>query len=284
MRAGRPYRCTGTIAFVLGVTTASMASGSMLALWRSQSAKIGKAPTLDTAIAVGIAVLAGTITSSPGPMPYARNRSSSAVVPELTPMAKRVPQYCAHSRSKVSTNGPFTYTPRENTSWIAASISGWISAYWRPRSNKRIWLIVCEVTVRSLPFPFVGAPADFGAVRARGVGIVVTGSPGRKLAFAAFERAGRDLVEHEPFAAQHEGVPHARRQTQVERRLRIAAGADLEHALERAVLRQQRETRRAFDRVKRLTAFEMAHRPKIGVAVLDDEHLVQTVLRRRMRA
>ena len=67
--AGRPQRCSGTIARVRAVTARSMQAGSMFAVPFSTSTITGCAPTLLTAIAVATLVFAGTITSSPGPIP-----------------------------------------------------------------------------------------------------------------------------------------------------------------------------------------------------------------------
>ena len=46
------------------------------------------------------------ITASPGPIPSAIRISSSASVPEETPMACFAPQYSASARSNSSTFGP----------------------------------------------------------------------------------------------------------------------------------------------------------------------------------
>ena len=72
MSAGCPKRCTGTIAFVRWVIAASTAAGSMLAVSGSTSASTGVAPVWETASAVAMKVLAGTMTSSPGPIPAAK--------------------------------------------------------------------------------------------------------------------------------------------------------------------------------------------------------------------
>ena len=64
----------------------------------------GIAPARDTASQVAMKVLAGTITSSPAPIPYPLRISSSASRPLLTPMQCRTPQYAANSLSKASTS------------------------------------------------------------------------------------------------------------------------------------------------------------------------------------
>ena len=63
--AGRPYRWTTTIARVRSVTAAAAAAGSMAAVDASTSTGTGTAPVAHTADAVGTAVNAGTMTSSP---------------------------------------------------------------------------------------------------------------------------------------------------------------------------------------------------------------------------
>ncbi len=50
--------------------------------------------------------LAGTMTSSPGPIPAARSISSRASVPLATPIASRRPHQAASSSSKAVTTSP----------------------------------------------------------------------------------------------------------------------------------------------------------------------------------
>jgi hypothetical protein len=56
------------------------------------STNTGLAPTANTASAVAMNVLAGTMTSSPGPMPSAARLSWRAAVPLATPTPCRTPQ------------------------------------------------------------------------------------------------------------------------------------------------------------------------------------------------
>src|SRR5690606_33337093 len=74
-----PYKCTGITALVLAETASSQLSLNKPS--SSVSQKTGFAPTITTASAVETQVIAGTITSSPGPTSKARNASSSASVP-----------------------------------------------------------------------------------------------------------------------------------------------------------------------------------------------------------
>ena len=85
MFAVRPYRCTGTMARVFGVTAASILLMSILRVLGSQSTNTGVAPASQIASAVAKKVLDVVMISSPGPSPRARNTNNSASVPELTP-------------------------------------------------------------------------------------------------------------------------------------------------------------------------------------------------------
>ena len=75
------------IAFVRGVTASSMSETSMLYVSGCASTRTGLAPVADMAKAVAMKVFAAVITSSPLPIPMARKVSSSAEMPESTPMA-----------------------------------------------------------------------------------------------------------------------------------------------------------------------------------------------------
>ena len=72
----------------------------------SQSTSTGVAPARATASAVAMKVLAGTITSSPGPMPSARSASSNASVPLATPTQCGAPEKAAKAFSNSATSGP----------------------------------------------------------------------------------------------------------------------------------------------------------------------------------
>lgn len=92
MSTGWPNRCTGITAAVRGVQAAATCSAVISSVRGSTSTRTGRAPVATTASTVAMKVLAGTITSSPEPMPSARSASSSAAVPSLTPTQWRVPQ------------------------------------------------------------------------------------------------------------------------------------------------------------------------------------------------
>ena len=74
-------RCTGMIARVRGVTAASTASGSIVQVASVTSTNTGSAPAAIGAYAVALNVSAGTITSSPHPIPSAFSATSIVTVP-----------------------------------------------------------------------------------------------------------------------------------------------------------------------------------------------------------
>ena len=120
-RAGRPNRCTATIAFVLGVTR--MRSGSTFIVDGSTSTSTGRAPTSATTFAVAGNVYAGTITSSPGPIPSASAARCSAAVPDDTATACSTSHARATSASSSATFGPIVSCPVPSTSATSASSS-----------------------------------------------------------------------------------------------------------------------------------------------------------------
>ena len=69
------------------VIAVSISAGSILYVSAFGSTGTGVAPTADTASQVAIYVLAGTMTSSPGPMPSARKAKVSASKPLANPTA-----------------------------------------------------------------------------------------------------------------------------------------------------------------------------------------------------
>ena len=80
---GSPAKCTGMMARVRGVMADSARSRSMLRVTGSTSTRTGRAPTRRTTFALAAKVMAGTITSSPGPMPQTCNATSRAPVAEV---------------------------------------------------------------------------------------------------------------------------------------------------------------------------------------------------------
>ncbi len=104
------------MAWVRGVTAAATRAGSMSRCSSSTSTRTGTAPMRETASAVAMNVLAGRITSPPGPTPTARSASSSASVPLATPMQCADPTNAAYSSSNRLTAGPPTNAVAANTS------------------------------------------------------------------------------------------------------------------------------------------------------------------------
>ena len=80
------------MALVFGPTFSRTSAGSIVAVTGSTSAKMGRAPHIETEEAVAKNVNAGTITSSPGPTPAARSAAWRAAVPLLTATAWGTPQ------------------------------------------------------------------------------------------------------------------------------------------------------------------------------------------------
>ena len=103
---------------------ATMRSGSIVRRIGSMSANTGRAPVIMIARAVYAAESGAVITSSPGPMPSARNVSAMASVPLPTPTACAAPAAAANSASNASTSGPSTNQPRAITRSIARLTSG----------------------------------------------------------------------------------------------------------------------------------------------------------------
>ena len=79
-----PNKCTGIIALVFSVTLLATCSGSILNVCVDTSTNTGVAPQYKTTFAVATQVNAGTITSSPGPIPIAANAKCKPVVHEVT--------------------------------------------------------------------------------------------------------------------------------------------------------------------------------------------------------
>src|SRR5690606_9977515 len=110
--------------------------GSRVYVRGSTSTRTGWAPTYAMASTVAIKVLAAVMTSSPGPMPYARNAISRADVPESTPTAYFTSQYAANASSNRATSLPRMKSVRSSTLRIAWSSSSAIAARCAPRSTK----------------------------------------------------------------------------------------------------------------------------------------------------
>jgi hypothetical protein len=103
---------------VRSVSTAAAESGSISPVPGSTSQKTGVAPVCRTPRTEAMNVWAGTITSSPGPMPAAFIAMVRAAVPEATPTHSATPHTAANSTSKRSTSSPrmnaLPFTTRSN--------------------------------------------------------------------------------------------------------------------------------------------------------------------------
>ena len=91
MSHGRPAKCTGRMARVLGVTALSIRAGSMFCVRRSTSTKTGVAPVCTMELAVAANVCGVVMTSLPGPTPAAIIERWRAAVHELSARACRAP-------------------------------------------------------------------------------------------------------------------------------------------------------------------------------------------------
>src|SRR5579863_6887157 len=109
-----PPKCTGIIAFVRGPIASFTRRGSMLNVSRSISTNTGVAPTRETAVAVAMNEIAGTITSSPLPIPRVSRAISSVSVPFIAARPNLQCWNAANSRSNRVTNG--WYPPQRSLS------------------------------------------------------------------------------------------------------------------------------------------------------------------------
>ena len=109
MSQARPARCTGRTAFARGLAR-STASASVCAVIRpltgSTSAKTTSAPQYRAAVAVDRKVMAGTMQTSPGPIPSPARAKCRAEVPLEQAAASVAPTRAARSASKAAIRGP----------------------------------------------------------------------------------------------------------------------------------------------------------------------------------
>src|SRR5690349_11499076 len=99
------------------------------------SANTGVAPAWEIASAEAMKLFAAVMTSSPGPISYARKANSRADVPESTPTANCTSQKRANSSSNKRTSRPRMKSVSRTTLETAASISCAILAYCAARST-----------------------------------------------------------------------------------------------------------------------------------------------------
>lgn len=134
MSHGCPNKCTGTMAFVRGVIMRSALSADMLNVSASTSANTGVPPSRATASATAPNENAGTITSSPCPMPVAIIEMNSASVPLPHVMQCFVSRSPASLLSSSPTASPLIKSELAITSFMALSILPAVSVYWQYRS------------------------------------------------------------------------------------------------------------------------------------------------------
>src|SRR3954468_21622711 len=115
---------------VRGVTAASTAAAdSHGSVSPATSAKTGVAPVYATALTVATKLSEGTITSSPGPSPAARQIRCNAAVQLVTASACSAPTYSENRDSSSSVRGPMLSQPERYTS-ATALISGSPISTW----------------------------------------------------------------------------------------------------------------------------------------------------------
>src|SRR5436190_1332803 len=99
------------IARVRGVIAASTRSGSIVHVSRVTSTITGSAPAAIGAYTVAANVSAGTITSSPHPIPSALSATSIVTVPFAIRIPWRAPWYAANASSNAAALGPGSGNP-----------------------------------------------------------------------------------------------------------------------------------------------------------------------------
>src|SRR5258708_5922411 len=103
------------MARVRAVSARSTASIDSVKRAGSTSANTAVPPARRTALAVGMNVRSGTMTSSPGPMSFAIKASEIAAVPLVTATACLVPVRCAMRSSNSRVSGPSLMKLRSST-------------------------------------------------------------------------------------------------------------------------------------------------------------------------
>ena len=151
MSHGNPAKCVGRMARVRGPMRAATAARSRLRVPGSTSTNTGVAPTLTIMFGAAKNVIAGVITSSPGPMPHTRSASSSAAVADDTQRTWRPPTYSDSAASKALSFGPLVIQPERSTSATLAIVASSRVG----RANGRYGCVLscaevdCRATIRS---------------------------------------------------------------------------------------------------------------------------------------
>ena len=108
---------------VLGPMCARMASAETTRCLGSMSTITGVAPQCKTMLAVAAYVIAGMMTSSPGPTPNQRNANSHAVVQLEKQATCGTAKNAANSSSNAASSGPDVIHPDCRTRVTAAMVS-----------------------------------------------------------------------------------------------------------------------------------------------------------------
>ena len=120
------------IAFVLSVTAAATAAGSMFRSPSRTSTKTGVAPVWTITFAVAGQVIGVVITSSPSPIPSATSARCIAAVPEATASTCFASRYSAIRSSRSAARGPVVSQPERSASATASISSSPIAGGWKP--------------------------------------------------------------------------------------------------------------------------------------------------------
>ncbi len=126
------------IARVAGVIAASAASRSINPVPGTESTSTGVAPACSTALAEATKVIAGTSTSSPGPIPSTSIARNSAAVHDETQRQWGTPIYSASIASNRCTFGPVPTHPERSESTTSAISSSPITGLPKTRNSSRI--------------------------------------------------------------------------------------------------------------------------------------------------
>ena len=124
-----PNKCTGIIAFVLGVIALLILSILIVKSFLSTSTKIALSPNNFTTSAVATKVKSGQIISSPLFNSNAMSATCKASVPLAHGITCFIPKYSSNSFWKACTLGPLIYAELLKTSFMEWSISACIFLY-----------------------------------------------------------------------------------------------------------------------------------------------------------
>ena len=111
------------MAFVRGPMRAATWARSRLRVPGSTSTNTGTAPTFTIMLGAAKNVIAGVITSSPGPMPATCSASSRAAVADATTRTGRPPASVESAASNALTLGPLVIQPERSTAATSAMVA-----------------------------------------------------------------------------------------------------------------------------------------------------------------